>query len=124
MSSVQKKGPQAQPTAGGVSGKTSQVNSKPKRVLIWEELSNEEKLKSLCDAIDDLNNEMNMLKEKITNINSNLERAHAWSNGVAKDIKNIYSLINHNAEQANAWSNKVAEEINNINNRLARHFLW
>ncbi|MEM3736635.1 MAG: hypothetical protein QXJ75_00890 [Candidatus Bathyarchaeia archaeon] len=109
MNSVQKKGPQAQPTAGGVSEKTSQVNSKPKRVLIWEELSNEEKLKSLCDAIDGLNNRFDEFQK----------RANAWSNVVAKDINNIYSLINYNAERANAWSKEVDEKINKIIFQLA-----
>lgn len=60
-------------------------------ILKWEKLSNEEKLKSLRDAIDDLDNEMTMLKEKITNINSNLKRANEWSVNVEKQI-------NHNAK--------------------------
>jgi uncharacterized coiled-coil DUF342 family protein len=86
------------------------------KLLIWEELSNGEKLRSLCDAIDDLNNEMITLKARFDEFE---KQANAWSNKAAEQMNNMARQITYNADVYNAWSKEVTEKINKIIFQLA-----
>lgn len=88
----------------------------PKKVLIWEELSDGEKLKSLCDAIDDLNNEMTALKARFDEFE---KRANAWSANVDRQINHMVRTYDAHINEANAWSKEAAEKINKIIFQLA-----